>query len=224
MDSPKTGHAKPRGFRLKIKRVIDVAGAATAGLLVLPVVACVAVAVAVKDGRPILFRQRRPGLDGELFTLYKFRTMRVTRPGEVYYLTDNERLTRLGRFLRATSLDELPELWNVLRGHMSFVGPRPLLTEYLEKYTPEERRRHDVRPGITGWAVVNGRNALRFRDRLKLDIWYVDNWSLRLDMRIMAATVSQVLRRKDVSTTEDLALGFPLPGVELGESASDDPD
>jgi len=219
-----SGRASPRASRLKMKRLMDITGAATAGVLLLPVVACVAVAVAVKEGRPILFRQRRPGLNGSEFTIYKFRTMRVTHPGEVYYLTDNERLTRMGRFLRATSLDELPELWNVLRGDMSLVGPRPLLTEYLEKYTPEERRRHDMRPGITGWAVVNGRNALRFRDRLKLDVWYVDHWGLRLDMRILAMTISQVLRRKDVSTTEDLALGFPLPGVDVRGSGESDPD
>ena len=142
--------------------------------------------------------------------------MRAPRTGEVWYLTDEERITRVGRFLRATSLDELPEFWNVLRGDMSLVGPRPLLMEYLAEYTPEESRRHDMRPGITGWAVVNGRN-LRFKDRLALDVWYVDHWSLRLDLRILLMTVEQVLRRANVSTTEDLALGFPLPGVDVGE-------
>lgn len=213
---------RARGLRVGIKRLIDVTGSATAAVLLLPVIAGVAVAVASAQGRPVLFRQRRPGLGGRLFTIYKFRTMRATRPGEVYYLTDEERITRLGRFLRASSLDELPELWNVLRGDMSLVGPRPLLTEYLEKYTPEERRRHDMRPGVTGWAAVNGRNALQFRDRLKLDVWYIDHWSLRLDARIVAMTLGQVLRRKDVSTTEDLALGFPLPGVDVGGSGEPD--
>jgi sugar transferase EpsL len=203
-----------RSARLMVKRCIDVSGALAAGLLLGPVIACVAVVVAVAEGRPILFRQRRPGLHGRLFTIYKFRTMRVPRPGEVYYLTDNERISRLGRFLRATSLDELPEIWNVLRGDMSLVGPRPLLSEYLEEYTPEERRRHDVRPGVTGWAAVNGRNELQFRDRLRLDVWYVDHWSLGLDVRILAMTIWQVIRRTSVTTTEDLALGFPLPGVE----------
>ena len=199
-----------------LKRGLDIAAAA-AGLLVLaPVLAWVALAVAATQGLPVLFRQLRPGLHGRPFTILKFRTMRSPRPGEVWYLTDEQRITRLGRFLRATSLDELPELWNVLRGEMSLVGPRPLLMEYLEKYTPEERRRHDMPPGITGWAAVNGRNALRFRDRLELDAWYVDHWSLLLDIRILAMTVIQVLRRTDVSTTEDLALGFPLPGVEVG--------
>lgn len=219
-----SGRASPRASRLRIKRLIDATGAATALVLLSPVVAWVALAVAATEGRPILFRQRRPGLGGNPFMLYKFRTMRVPRPGEVYYLTDKERITRLGRFLRATSLDELPELWNVLRGDMSLVGPRPLLTEYLEQYTPEERRRHDMRPGISGWAAVNGRNALRFRDRLRLDVWYVDHWSLRLDTRILAMTIAQVLRRTDVSTTEDLALGFPLPGVDVGGSGESDPD
>ena len=128
-------------------------------------------------------------------------------------MTDEQRISRLGRFLRSTSIDELPELWNVLRGEMSLVGPRPLLVEYLDTYTPEERRRHDMRPGITGWAAVKGRHALKFEDRLQLDVWYVDHWSLGLDLRIIALTAAQVLRRTDVSTTQDLEeVGFPLPG------------
>jgi lipopolysaccharide/colanic/teichoic acid biosynthesis glycosyltransferase len=146
--------------------------------------------------------------------MYKFRTMRPPRRGEVWYMTDDERITHLGRFLRSSSLDELPEFWNVLRGDMSLVGPRPLLTEYLDKYTPEQQRRHDMPPGFTGWAAVNGRHALRFEDRLKLDVWYVDNWSLLLDFRIMVMTVAQVLSRTDVATTQNLEeVGFPLPGV-----------
>jgi sugar transferase EpsL len=201
------------GPRRAAKRLMDLMLAGVALVVLSPVIVAVALAVAVRQGRPILFRQERPGLEGRLFTIYKFRTMRVPRRDEVYYLTDNERITRLGRFLRATSLDELPELLNVLRGNMSLVGPRPLLPEYLEKYTPEEARRHLVKPGITGWAVVNGRNVLRFEDRLKLDVWYVDHWSLRLDVRILAMTFWQVVRRKGVSTTEDLELGFPLPGT-----------
>jgi len=205
-----------RRLALAVKRAIDVGGASTAALVLSPVLAWVALAVAVTGGLPILFWQQRPGLGGRPFTIVKFRTMRAPHAGEVWYLTDEQRITRLGRFLRATSLDELPELWNVLRGDMSLVGPRPLLMEYLEKYTPEERWRHDMRPGITGWAAVNGRNALQFRDRLQLDVWYVDHWSLLLDFRIVAMTAIQVLRRTDVSTTEDLALGFPLPGVDVG--------
>lgn len=199
---------------LAFKRAMDVVFAAAAMVVLSPVLVWTALAVAAAQGLPILFRQERPGLRGRPFTLYKFRTMRPPRSGEVWYMTDEQRISRLGRFLRATSLDELPELWNVLRGDMSLVGPRPLLTEYLETYTPQERRRHEMRPGITGWAAVNGRNVLRFRDRLALDVWYVDNWSLRLDIWIMVMTVGQVLRRTNVSTTEDLALGFPLPGVD----------
>jgi sugar transferase EpsL len=203
-------------LELVVKRGLDVIGATMAAVALAPVLAWVALAIAATVGRPILFRQERSGLGGRPFTIVKFRTMRAPRAGEVWYLTDNERITRLGRFLRATSLDELPELLNVLRGEMSLVGPRPLLMEYLEEYTPEERRRHNMRPGITGWAAVNGRNTLRFRDRLELDVWYVDHWSLRLDIRILAMTAIQVLRRTDVSTTEDLVLGFPLPGVDVG--------
>jgi len=202
--------AGSRRLRLRTKRGFDVAGATVALVVLSPVLACEALLIAAKQGFPILFRQQRPGLDGKPFTILKFRTMRAPRPGEVWYLTDEDRITGLGRFLRATSLDEVPEFWNVLRGDMSLVGPRPLLMEYLSEYTPEERRRHEMRPGITGWAVVNGRNTLQFRDRLALDVWYVDHWSLRLDLRILLMTVSQVLRRQGVTTTEDLELGFPL--------------
>jgi lipopolysaccharide/colanic/teichoic acid biosynthesis glycosyltransferase len=203
-----------RRSALAVKRGIDVAGAATATILLSPVLAWTALAVAATQGLPILFRQDRPGFKGRLFTIYKFRTMRAPRRGEVWYMTDEERITRLGRFLRSTSLDELPELWNVLRGDMSLVGPRPLLTEYLATYTPEQQRRHDMPPGITGWAAVNGRHALKFEDRLQLDVWYVDHWNLWLDVKIIALTVAQVLRRTDVSTTQDLEeVGFPLPGV-----------
>jgi lipopolysaccharide/colanic/teichoic acid biosynthesis glycosyltransferase len=201
--------------RLAIKRAIDVGGASAALLALSPVLAWVALLVAVTQGLPILFRQRRPGLGGAPFEILKFRTMRAPRKDEVWYLTDNQRITPLGRFLRATSLDELPELWNVLRGEMSLVGPRPLLMEYLASYTPEEMRRHDVRPGVTGWTAVNGRNLLRFQDRLTLDLWYVDHWSLRLDLRILLMTATQVIRRQGVTTTEDLELGFPLPGPDV---------
>lgn len=197
-----------------IKRAFDIVAAA-AGLVVLsPVLLVIAIAVRVKMGSPVLFRHVRPGFHERPFTLIKFRTMRPPAADEVWYLTDEARLGRLGRFLRSTSLDELPELWNVLRGDMSVVGPRPLLMEYLPEYTPEERRRHDVRPGITGWAAVNGRHRVMFRDRLKMDIWYVDHWSFRLDLRIIAMTIGQVLRRQDAAATEDLDLGFPLAGMK----------
>ena len=181
-----------------------------------------ALGIAVTQGRPILFRQSRPGLDGKPFVIAKFRTMRPPRPGEVWYMTDEQRITRLGRMLRSASIDELPELWNVLRGDMSLVGPRPLLMEYLATYTPGERRRHDMRPGITGWAAINGRHALKFEDRLRLDTWYVDHWSLWLDIKIIALTAGQVLRRTDVAATQNLdEVGFRLPGV--GVAARDEP-
>jgi lipopolysaccharide/colanic/teichoic acid biosynthesis glycosyltransferase len=203
-----------RSLAQVVKRTIDVVGAGTGLLLLAPVLAATGLAVWATMGRPILFRQGRPGLGGRPFTILKFRTMRPPRPGEVWYRTDAVRLTRLGRILRHTSIDELPELWNVLRGDMSLVGPRPLLVEYLDAYTPEERRRHDVRPGITGWAAVNGRNAIAFRERLRLDAWYVDHWSLGLDLRILLLTAWQVLRCSNAAVNEserDLELGFPLP-------------
>ena len=145
--------------------------------------------------------------------IVKFRTMRAPRNDEVWYLTDQQRVTRLGILLRRTSLDELPELWNVLKGDISLVGPLTLV-EYLDAYTPAEQRRHAMRPGITGWAAVNGRNELRFKERLQLDVWYVDHWSLGLDLKVLKMTAVQVLRRQHVATTENLmALGFPpLPG------------
>ena len=192
---------------------MDVMGAGVGLVLLSPLLALVAIALLATQGRPILFRQRRPGLHGRPFEIIKFRTMRSPRSGEVWYLTDDERMTQLGQFLRSTSLDELPELINVLRGEMSLVGPRPLLMEYLDEYSAEERRRHDVLPGITGWAAVNGRNILPFRDRLRLDVWYVDHVSLALDLRILWMTLVQVLRRETAEATEDPSLGFPLPGM-----------
>jgi len=201
-------------WALAVKRGMDVAGAATATIVLAPVLAWTALAVAATQGLPILFRHERPGLHERPFTMYKFRTMRPPRRGELWYMTDDQRISRLGTFLRATSLDELPELWNILRGEMSLVGPRPLLTEYLDTYTPEQRRRHDMCPGFTGWAAVKGRHAIKFEDRLALDLWYVDNWSLGLDVKIIALTLGQVLRRTNVAATQDLEeVGFPLPGV-----------
>jgi sugar transferase EpsL len=200
----------PRRFELTTKRLIDLVGAIAGLTLLTPIFAWTAVAVVVSQGRPVFFRQQRPGLHGKPFTIVKFRTMRSPRPGEVWYDTDVQRVTRIGRVLRSTSIDELPELWNVLRGDMSLVGPRPLLVEYLDRYTRDEGRRHEMRPGITGWAAVNGRHASRFEDRLQLDVWYVDHWSLGLDLRILARTVSQVLRRTDVAAAQDLSeIEFP---------------
>jgi lipopolysaccharide/colanic/teichoic acid biosynthesis glycosyltransferase len=201
---------------MRAKRALDVVVSLCALVLLSPVLAATALGVLLTQGRPVLFRQVRPGQLGRLFTMWKFRTMRPLRPGDDPYRTDERRVTRLGRFLRVTSLDELPELWNVLRGDMSLVGPRPLLTEYLAEYTPEEQRRHEVRPGLTGWAVVNGRHTLKFRDRLKLDVWYVDHWSLALDLRILARTAVQVVLRSHVIVTEQ-AGDFPLPPAASGE-------
>jgi lipopolysaccharide/colanic/teichoic acid biosynthesis glycosyltransferase len=199
--SPASGRAGSLARRLGLaaKRAIDVAGAATALVALSPVLGAASVAVAATMGRPVFFRHTRPGLHGRPFTMFKLRTMRAPRPGEaVYFRTDEERLTPLGRFLRKSSIDELPELWNVLRGDMSLVGPRPLLMEYLPRYTPEQMRRHELRPGITGWAQVNGRQTIKFSERLGHDVWYVDHWSLGLDLRILAMTVGRVVQSEGV--------------------------
>jgi lipopolysaccharide/colanic/teichoic acid biosynthesis glycosyltransferase len=182
-----------------LKRAIDVAASAALLLLLCPVFLAVWRLVRWKLGAPAVFRQRRPGLHGRPFTLRKFRTMTDARDAAGNVKPDVERLTRLGRFLRAASLDELPQLWNVFRGEMSLVGPRPLLTEYLARYTPQQARRHDVRPGITGWAQIRGRNAATWEERLECDVWYVEHWSLALDARILLATVWAVLRREGIS-------------------------
>jgi lipopolysaccharide/colanic/teichoic acid biosynthesis glycosyltransferase len=181
------------------KRAFDLAVAGLALVLAAPLMACIALLVRWRLGRPVLFRQQRPGLHGAPFTINKFRTMRDARDEHGAPLPDSMRLTPLGRLLRSTSLDELPELVNVLRGEMSIVGPRPLLLSYLERYKPVQARRHEVRPGITGLAQVSGRNALAWDDRLALDVWYVDHQSLALDLRILARTLGQVLRREGIS-------------------------
>ena len=183
-----------------MKRLFDIVAALGASLLLLPVILIVAIAVRLALGSPILFRQTRPGLGGRPFRLLKFRTMLDAADADGKPLSDAERLTRFGRFLRSTSLDELPELWNILRGDMSLVGPRPLLMQYLDRYTPEQARRHDVRPGLTGWAQVNGRNALGWSEKFALDIWYVDNRSFWLDLKILFLTVRQVLGRSGISS------------------------
>jgi lipopolysaccharide/colanic/teichoic acid biosynthesis glycosyltransferase len=188
-----------RVVRLAAKRALDVAGAAGGLVALSPLLCAIAAVLAWTQGRPILFRQTRPGRGGRPFTILKFRTMRAPRADEVWHATDEQRLTPFGRFLRDSSLDELPELYNVLRGDMSLVGPRPLLMEYLERYTPEQRRRHDMRPGMTGWAQINGRNTIAVSQRLAHDVWYVDHWSLRLDLAILVRTVGQVVRRRDVA-------------------------
>ncbi|WP_353928803.1 sugar transferase [Desulfofundulus kuznetsovii] len=178
---------------------MDFIGAVVGLALLAPVMLLIALFICLNMGRPVLFRQVRPGLHGRPFVIYKFRTMKEERDSRGNLLPDELRLTRLGRFLRSTSLDELPELFNVLKGDMSLVGPRPLLMEYLERYTPEQARRHEVKPGITGWAQVNGRNAITWEEKFKLDVWYVDNWSLWLDFKILGSTFLKVLRREGIS-------------------------
>ncbi len=179
------------------KRVFDFAVSIAALLLLGPLMALVALAVRIDFGAPVIFRQWRSGSRGELFEILKFRTMRHAPDGRP--LPDGDRMTRLGSALRSASLDELPELWNVLKGEMSLVGPRPLLPEYLPRYTSEQRRRHEVKPGITGWAQVNGRNAITWEERFKLDVWYVDHRNLRLDLMILWMTVLRVVRREGIT-------------------------
>ena len=168
-------------------------------LLLLPALFVVAVLVRWNLGSPIFYKQKRPGKDGIPFMLYKFRTMRDEKDKNGTLLPDDKRLTRLGKFLRSTSIDELPELWNVLKGDMSLVGPRPLLMQYLDRYTPKQARRHEVKPGITGWAQINGRNAITWEEKFKLDVWYVDNRSLWLDVKIIFMTIWKILKREGIS-------------------------
>lgn len=181
------------------KRLLDVTLAALGLICLGPVMLAVAGAIWLTMGRPVLFRQLRPGLGGRPFQILKFRTMTEDRNAEGELLEDRLRLTRLGRWLRRTSLDELPELINVLRGDMSLVGPRPLLMQYLTRYTPEQARRHEVKPGITGWAQVNGRNALSWEEKFRLDVWYVENRTFWLDCRILLLTLWLVIRRKGIN-------------------------
>ncbi|WP_366491823.1 sugar transferase [Alcanivorax sp.] len=182
-----------------MKRLMDIAGA-LCGLLVLgPVILLLAVLVRIKLGSPVLFRQVRPGMDGRAFAMAKFRTMTDARDASGDLLPDADRLTGFGQFLRSSSLDELPELWNVLKGDMSLVGPRPLLMEYLPLYSERQARRHEVRPGVTGWAQINGRNALSWEEKFELDVWYVENRTLWLDIKILFLTVWKVVKRDGIS-------------------------
>ena len=182
-----------------LKRMFDVFISALASVVLSPLMIVIALSIFVTLGRPVLFRQVRPGYKALPFELLKFRTMTDARDAVATLLTDDQRLTRFGKLLRRSSLDELPQLWNVFKGDMSLVGPRPLLREYLAIYTPAEARRHEVRPGITGWAQINGRNALSWQDRFSLDLWYVDHWNLGLDARILLRTILQVMKRKNIS-------------------------
>lgn len=182
-----------------IKRLFDFCVALIGAVLLLPVFIFAALQIRRKLGSPVLFRQTRPGLHGQPFQMVKFRTMLNAVDTQGNPLPDSERMTPFGNFLRSASLDELPELWNVLKGDMSLVGPRPLLMEYLHFYTPEQARRHEVQPGITGWAQVNGRNAISWEEKFKLDVWYVDNRSFWLDIKILWLTVSKVIKSEGIS-------------------------
>ena len=199
-----------------MKRAFDLVAAGLGGTLLAPVTAVIALLVRWKLGRPVLFRQTRPGLHAKPFELVKFRTMTDERGSDGELLSDDQRLPPFGRFLRSTSLDELPELWNVAKGDMSLVGPRPLLMEYLPRYSARQSRRHEVRPGLTGWAQVNGRNTPDWDTRLEMDVWYVENRTFWLDLKILGRTVLAVLRRDGI-TPEGSAVTPPFEGPTTAE-------
>ena len=184
---------------MSAKRVFDVVGSTLALMVSSPLIVAVAVAIRITKGKPVLYKQRRPGYKGQIFTLYKFRTMTDERDDHGELLPDADRLTRLGIFLRSYSIDELPELLNIIKGDLSFVGPRPLLVEYLLRYSSEQMRRHDVQPGLTGWAQVNGRNAISWEEKFRLDLWYVDNCGFWLDLKIICMTLYRVIKRGGIS-------------------------
>ena len=184
---------------LILKRIMDLVLTIPGIVIFSPLLLFVALLVEVSFGIPVIFRQKRPGFQSKPFWVYKFRTMTNAHDAQDNLLPDSQRITRFGHFLRSTSLDELPELFNVLRGEMSLVGPRPLLMQYLERYSPEQARRHEVLPGITGWAQINGRNALTWEEKFNLDVWYVDHWSFWLDIKIMLLTVVKVLHREGIN-------------------------
>ncbi|MGH9112394.1 MAG: sugar transferase [Acidimicrobiales bacterium] len=212
------GRAPGTSRRFDTSRVLDVVVAAPLLVLASPVIAAIAALIRLRMGSPVLFRQARAGFDGETFEVVKFRTMRTPAPGDDGPDSDAERLTRLGRLLRSTSLDELPTLVNVVRGQMSLVGPRPLPVRYLPRYSAEHARRHEVRPGITGWAQAHGRNALSWDDQLDMDVWYVDHRSLRLDLRILVDTAASVVRREGISSDDHATRPeFPGSGMAVPE-------
>jgi sugar transferase EpsL len=198
------------------KRLLDLLGATLILLVGSPVLLLLALIVRIVHGKPVLFRQQRAGYRGRLFDVLKFRTMTNRTAPDGSLLPDSERLTRLGSFLRAYSLDELPEFFNVIRGEMSLVGPRPLLMRYLERYSPDQMRRHEVHPGVTGWAQINGRNAITWDEKFKLDVWYVDHWSFWLDIKILWLTFWKILRREGISqpghATMEEFMGNEKPG------------
>ncbi|MDE2420950.1 MAG: sugar transferase [Gammaproteobacteria bacterium] len=200
-----------------MKRLFDCVAALIALAILSPVLVVVAILIRKKIGFPILFRQVRPGLDGKPFVMVKFRTMLDENDAQGNPLPDDQRLTKFGSFLRSTSIDELPELWNVIKGDMSLVGPRPLLMEYLPLYTPQQAKRHDVRPGITGWAQVNGRNAISWEEKFKLDTWYVEHRTLGLDLRIIFLTIKKVLVRDGISADGEATMS-KFTGTQEGQN------
>jgi lipopolysaccharide/colanic/teichoic acid biosynthesis glycosyltransferase len=208
----------PAGVPLS-KRLFDLVLTIPGLILISPLLLLITALVAVYHGWPVFFRQVRPGYQGALFTVWKFRTMSDARDENGQLLPDERRMTKLGRFLRITSLDELPELFHVLRGEMSLVGPRPLLVQYLDRYTPEQARRHQVLPGITGWAQVNGRNVITWEDKFRLDLWYVDNWSLGLDIKILLLTLWKVVKREGISQPGH-ATAEEFMGSEQGDESA----
>ena len=196
-----------------VKRLLDIILASLILIVLSPLMLIISILVAIQHGFPILFLQKRPGLNGEIFTIYKFRTMRDLFDKQGNPLPDSQRLTKLGRCLRSTSLDELPELFNIIKGEMSLVGPRPLLIAYLPLYNKKQARRHEVLPGLTGWAQVHGRNVLTWEEKFELDVWYVDHWTLWLDIKVIGMTIIKVLRREGISqpgqATAELFKGNP---------------
>ena len=189
------------------KTIFDIIISAAGLIVISPLLVVLAVLVRLKLGSPILFCQQRPGLGGKAFVIYKFRTMTDQRDASGNLLPDEQRLPAFGQFLRSTSFDELPELLNVLKGDMSIVGPRPLMMKYLSRYTAEQARRHEVKPGITGWAQINGRNAISWEDKFKLDVWYVDNWTLWLDMKIILKSIWMVIAREGITQQGRVTMG-----------------
>ncbi len=205
---------------IKVKRVIDFIFALILLILFSPIMILVALGIKIESKEPIIFRHKRPGKNGEVFIVYKFRTMTVKEEKEGRVLSDMERITKFGSFLRKTSLDELPQFINIIKGEMSFIGPRPLLVQYLKYYSEEQMRRHEVLPGISGWAQVNGRNAISWEEKFKLDVWYVDNISFTLDFKILIKTIINILKAKDINSSDEDTMSFfeGTKGVEDSNS------
>ena len=210
---------KQSGWRRAVKRAADIAMATTAIVAASPAIAVAAVSIRATMGTPVVFRQPRPGEVGKVLEVYKCRTMRDAKPGEQGPEHDAARITRLGAFLRRSSIDELPQLVNILRGEMSLVGPRPLVTQYLSRYSEEQMRRHDVLPGLTGWAQVHGRNTISWDEKFAKDTWYVDNWGLRLDAKVLLKTVGMVLRGDGISSDGHATMPEFMGAAAMGEPA-----